>query len=94
MIGGFEVPFPGYPADQKDVCKLGATCPTTVGGSYTEKVTLPVASNDPSVSLFQLCPCLLCYNAYSQLALVARWKVDDSSSKQVGCIEVQLKIVS
>ena len=49
-IGGIDVPFPGYPADQVDICTLGVTCPTEAGGSYTEKATIPVKSSDPSVS--------------------------------------------
>lgn len=50
-IGGVDVPFPGYPSDQVDACKLGVTCPTTAGGSSSEKITLPVKSSDPAITL-------------------------------------------
>lgn len=50
-IAGVDVPFPGWPADQTDVCKLGVKCPTKAGQSYTEKVLLPVATSDPPITL-------------------------------------------
>lgn len=56
-ISGIAVKFPGYPESQVAVCKLGVACPTTAGGSYTEKVVLPVEGNDPTVSARLLDTC-------------------------------------
>ena len=50
-IGGIDVPFPGFPDSSKDACKLGVTCPVVAGTEVTEKVPVPVASSDPSVSV-------------------------------------------
>ena len=52
IIGGIPIKFPGYPDSQKDACSLGMTCPGKAGDVATEKVALPVATSDPSVSLF------------------------------------------
>lgn len=49
-IAGIDVPFPGWPASETDICKLNIKCPTKAGQSYTEKVALPVAPSDPAVS--------------------------------------------
>ncbi len=44
------LPFPGFPADMKDVCKLGksSSCPIKKGDSYTESVILPVTVLAPT----------------------------------------------
>ena len=52
-IGGIDIPFPGYPDSMVDICKLGVSCPTAAGKTYTEKVELPVATSDPGVSGWQ-----------------------------------------
>ena len=52
IIGGIPIKFPGYPDSQKNACSLGMKCPGVAGTAYTETVALPVASSDPSVSLF------------------------------------------
>lgn len=52
IIGGIPIKFPGYPDSQKNACSLGMKCPGVTGDADTETVALPVATSDPSVSLF------------------------------------------
>ena len=52
-IAGIDVPFPGFPASQVDVCsllKVGGPCPFKKATTYVEAVVLPVSSSFPSVS--------------------------------------------
>ena len=54
IIGGIPIEFPGFPDNEKNACNLGMACPGKAGQKYSEKVILPVAKSDPSVSLYKL----------------------------------------
>lgn len=50
-IKGVELPFPGFPSSDVDICKLGVTCPTTANKQVTEKLSLTVSTSFPKITL-------------------------------------------
>ena len=95
IIGGVKVPFPGYPENEVDACKLGTTCPTKADGANTEKVMLPVSKSFPKVSTKVMWDSTPCYLTPSQLSVTAKWEIfcDDSGPTiECGCFEVPLQL--